>query len=139
MLSELVSLIDLPPTLLAAAGLEKPRTMRGRPLQELLEGTPADWPQEVFLQISESQVGRAIRTRRWKYSVCAHHKNRFTDANSDQYSEEFLYDLASDPHERSNRVADPSCEDVRSELRERLIARMLAAGEAAPEITPTRG
>jgi arylsulfatase A-like enzyme len=137
-ISELVSLIDVPPTLLAAAGLEKPRTMRGRPLQELLGGTPADWPQEVFLQISESQVGRAIRTRRWKYSVRAHHRNRFTDAGSDQYTEDFLYDLDADPHERSNLVADPSYEDVRGELRERLIARMLAAGEAAPQITPMR-
>jgi uncharacterized sulfatase len=135
---ELVSLIDVPPTLLGVAGLEKPRSMRGRPLQELIGGAPAGWPQEVFLQISESQVGRAIRTKRWKYSVRAHDKNRFTDAGSLRYTEDFLYGLAADPHERENLVADPSCAEVRRELRERLIARMLAAGEAAPEVLPAR-
>ncbi len=135
-IDEMVSLIDAPPTILAAAGLEKPSSMRGRPLQELVDAAPNDWPQEVFLQISESQIGRAIRTKRWKYSVRAHGKDGGKDAASDQYTEDFLYDLEADPHERSNLVADPAYKDVRGELRGRLVARMVAAGEAAPEIAP---
>lgn len=133
-ITDLVSLIDLPPTILAAGGIEKPATMCGRPLQELLDGVPDDWPQEVFLQVSESQVGRAMRTKRWKYSVRSHDKNPWTDAASDRYTEDYLYDLEADPHERNNLVADLAHEDVRRELRERLIARTVAAGESAPEI-----
>ncbi|MFA9397598.1 MAG: sulfatase-like hydrolase/transferase, partial [Clostridiaceae bacterium] len=61
-IKELVSLIDVPPTLLKEADIEKPEYMKGRPLQEVVNGNCSDWPKEVFLQISESQVGRAIRT-----------------------------------------------------------------------------
>ncbi len=135
--SELVSLIDLPPTLLRAAGVTPPPEMRGRPLQELLEGRAASWPEEVFLQISESQCGRAIRTRQWKYSVFAPDRTG-ADPASDWYEEEYLYNLDSDPHERHNLVRDSACADIRRELAERLKQRMQAAGEAVPDIRPAR-
>jgi uncharacterized sulfatase len=134
--SELVSLIDLPPTLLAAGGVALPESVRGRPLQGLVDGTAVDWPQEVFLQISESQVGRAIRTQRWKYAVYAPHKRGWQDADSDRYVEQFLYDLDADPHERNNLVADPAYAAVRAELAEILVRRMVEAGENAPTIAP---
>ena len=67
----LVSLVDLPPTLLDAAGLPIPGGMQGRSILGLLQGDPEPWPEEVFVQISESQVAHAIRTRRWKYCVSA--------------------------------------------------------------------
>ena len=133
---ELVSLIDVAPTLLAAGGLERPDSMRGRPLQTLLDGTAKDWPQEVFAQISESQVGRAIRTKRWKYSVRAPGKKGGRDSASDLYVEDFLYDLRNDPHERANLVADPGHAAVRKELAATLKRRMAAAGEKEPRIEP---
>jgi arylsulfatase A-like enzyme len=134
--SELVSLIDLPPTVLTAGGVEPPASMRGRPLQGLVEGTATDWPQEVFLQISESQVGRAIRTERWKYAVYAPEKSGGKDADSDHYVEQFLYDLQADPHERNNLVADPAYAEVRATLVETLKRRMAEAGEEIPRIDP---
>jgi arylsulfatase A-like enzyme len=133
---ELVSLIDLPPTILDAAGAPVPGTMRGRPLRQLVDGAATDWPKEVFLQISESQVGRAVRTARWKYSVFAPDRRGWQDADSDVYVEEYLYDLEADPHERNNLVADPACEGVRAELRTALIRRMREAGESEPTIRP---
>lgn len=133
---ELVSLVDVPPTILASAGIATPATMKGRALQGLLDGSARDWPEEVFLQISESHVGRAIRTRRWKYSVRAPGKAGGKDAGSDLYVEDFLYDLESDPHERRNLVSDPAYADVRKGLAETLIRRMVHAGEAAPRIEP---
>lgn len=134
---EMVSLIDLPPTVLKAAGLNVPGYMRGRPLQPLAAGEAVpDWPEEVFLQISENHVGRAIRTNRWKYSVRAPDKNGKDDAGSDVYMEDFLYDLHSDPYERNNLVKDPGLKKVRTELAERLIARMQQAGEKPPQIVP---
>ncbi len=133
---ELVSLIDMAPTVLAAAGVEKPAAMRGRPVQGLVDGTDSDWPQEVFLQISESHVGRAIRTRRWKYSVQAPDRSGVDHPDSDRYVEDFLYDLESDPHERSNLVTDPAYAQVRADLRERLKRRMVQAGEEEPVVEP---
>jgi len=132
----LVSLIDLPPTLLHAAGAPIPETMQGRPLQDALDPATRDWPEEVFYQISPSILGRGIRTHRWKYAVKAPDKDGWDSMNSNLYVEDFLYDLEADPHELVNRVADPASAPVRAELRERLLQRMAAAGEPPPHIIP---
>lgn len=137
--NELVSLLDLPPTILRAGGADPPESMRGHPLQQLVEGTAADWPDDIFTQISESHCGRAIRTARWKYSVRAPkgvgHPG-FRD--SDVYTEDFLYDLEADPHERKNLVHDPAYAEVRAQLAARLKRRMREAQEPAPEIRPAQ-
>lgn len=133
---ELVSLVDLPPTLLDAAGLPIPPQMPGRSILPLLRGDKTGWPEEVFIQISESQVGRAVRTRRWKYSVVAPERNGWQDSAADRYMEEFLYDLEADPYELTNLIGLESHRQVADVLRERLIRRMVAAGEAAPVIEP---
>jgi arylsulfatase A-like enzyme len=135
-LDDLVSLIDLPPTILTAGGVEPTSVMRGHALQDLVDGTAETWRDEVFIQISESQVGRAIRTKRWKYSVYAPEKNGGRDMDSDAYVEQYLYDLDADPHERNNLVRDPVYADLRQQLAERLVQRMVQAGESAPVISP---
>ncbi len=139
---ELTSLIDIPPTFLTAGGIEPPGYMRGRPLQALVEETAAGWPQEIFAQISESQVGRCVRTHKWKYSVsappsaCPGERPGWLHPGSGVYVEEFLYDLEADPHERDNLVREPSLAGVRAELAGRLKKRMVEAGEREPEIRP---
>ena len=138
-IDEMVSLIDVPPTLLSCGGVAVPTTMRGRALQELVDGSAKDWPEEVFIQISEAEVGRAVRTKKWKYSVRAVDKDGGDDACSDVYTESFLYDLEADPHERNNLVSDAGCTEVRAELGERLKRRLIEAGEAAVEIRPAEG
>jgi len=135
-IDELVSLVDIPPTLLVSGGAGVPDVMRGRPLQALVDGAATDWRREVFAQISESQVGRCIRTKKWKYSVTAPDKRGRTDPDSDVYVEDFLYDLEADPHERSNLVRDPACAKVREELRGILKRCMAQAAEKPPCITP---
>ncbi|MFA7158602.1 MAG: sulfatase-like hydrolase/transferase, partial [Kiritimatiellia bacterium] len=134
-IDNLVSLIDIAPTFLAAAGIDPLPSMRGRPLQQLVTGSAAGWPEEVFLQISESQCGRAVRTRKWKYSVRAPDKGG-RDPSSEVYMEDFLYDLDKDPHERNNLVADPALREVRAQLAVTLKRRMVAAGEKEPVIVP---
>lgn len=134
--SGLVSLIDLPPTVLAAAGVTPPDYMRGAPLQSLVNGEAESWPEEVFVQISESIVGRAVRTRKWKYSVVAPKTLGPQPPASDIYYEHFLYDLEKDPHERNNLVRDPSLAGVRAELAATLKRRMVGAGEKEPVIKP---
>ena len=133
-LQELVSLIDLPPTLLDAAGLEIPAQMQGRSLMPLLRGGGADWPSEVFAQISEAQVGRAVRTHRWKYGVDAPGGQGRDVAGADLYEEQYLYDLQADPYELNNLVGHESHREVAQVMRERLLRRMEEAGEARPHI-----
>jgi arylsulfatase A-like enzyme len=130
---ELVSLIDLPPTLLNAAGIPVPEAMQGRSILPLLRRETEDWPEEVYIQISESQTGRAIRTQRWKYSV-ADPDNRLDSAASNRYVEQFLYDLQSDPHELTNLIGFESHLETAKVLRERLLRRMAEAGEQRAEI-----
>ncbi|NHW33039.1 sulfatase-like hydrolase/transferase [Paenibacillus aceris] len=135
-LQELVSLVDLPPTLLDAAGIPVPSHMQGRSILPLLRGERAGWPEEVLVQISESQVGRAIRTQRWKYSVSAPDHDGYREAGSDTYVEEYLYDLQADPHELCNLVGLEPFANIAAELRERLVRKMMEAGEDAPKIVP---
>jgi arylsulfatase A-like enzyme len=125
----MTSLIDLPPTLLDAAGIDVPPEMQGR---SLLREHPAD--DDVFIQVSEDHVGRALRTSRWKYEVVAPNGDGWNDMASPRYVEAHLFDLASDPHELDDLIGAPVHASVRSELRERLLKRMAAAGEAIPEI-----
>lgn len=134
---KLVSLIDLPPTLLDAAGIAVPEQMQGRSILPLLYAENAEWPEEVFVQISESCVGRAIRTKRWKYAVTAPDKNGYKDMNSDHYVEEFLYDLKADPYELNNLIGLQTFGEVTKMLREKLIRRMVEAGEEEPVIAPS--
>ena len=133
-LQELISLIDLPPTLLEAAGLEIPDQMQGRSLMPLLRGGGADWPTEVFVQISEAQVGRAVRTHRWKYGVDAPGEKGRDVAGADLYEEQYLYDLQADPYELNNLVGLESHREVAQVMKERLLRRMEEAGEARPHI-----
>lgn len=135
---ELVSLMDIPPTLLSCAGIESVN-MKGNPLQKLLQDEVGDWPEEVFIQISETQVGRAIRTKRWKYAVRALGKGGKGASSSDIYSEDFLYDLESDPHELTNLVNESSYVEIRAELAIKLKRCMAEAGEQVPDIISNGG
>ncbi|HHW09131.1 MAG TPA: sulfatase-like hydrolase/transferase [Firmicutes bacterium] len=135
---ELVSLIDLPPTLLEAAGIPAPPPgqMHGHSFMRLLRGDRKGWPDDVFIQISESQVGRAIRTKRWKYGVTAPDKHGGKYSCSDVYEEEYLYDLQADPYELTNLIGWQSHQEVAARLRERLLRRLAETGEGQAEIRP---
>lgn len=112
---DLVSLIDIPTTLLDCGGIAQPADFRGRSLKKVVAGEVA--PEEaVFVQISESHVGRAIRTNRWKYAIAAN-ADAWKDADCDTYYEAFLYDLDQDPHEKKNLVLEPSFEPIKEKLR----------------------
>ncbi|OUS68327.1 arylsulfatase [Paenibacillus sp. MY03] len=134
---ELVSLVDLPPTLLDACGLGVPAHMQGRSVMPLLRGGGvANWPSEVFVQISESQVGRAIRTHRWKYAVTAPQAHPQRDEGAGRYLETELYDLYADPYELNNLAGLESHRGVADRLRDALLRRMAEAGETLPHIEP---
>lgn len=133
---ELVSLVDLPPTLLDAAGLPVPDSMQGHSVLPLVGREEVSWQREVLIQISESQVGRALRTGRWKYGVDAPRADSRRDAGADRYVEQYLYDLQADPYELTNLVGLESHRALSDALAQRLVARMVEAGEEAPTIEP---
>lgn len=127
--TRLVSLIDLPPTLLDIAGINIPEAYEG---YSLLSGKKHDY---VFMQISESQCGRAIRTEKYKYSVRSL-GNGFLTHSAKVYYEDYLYDLEADPCEKINLAADERYAAVRASLRSLLIKQMTDIGEKRPVIRP---
>ena len=129
----LVSLIDIPATILDCAGVEPPDAYHGRPLGKLIQTPEESWEDCVFMQISESHVGRCVRTSKWKYAVRAD-ADGWKDSGADIYYEAYLYDLETDPHELVNLAAAPSYAEVRGQLAALLIRKMKEAGEAEPKI-----
>ncbi|OUC07687.1 hypothetical protein RY27_13415 [Litorilinea aerophila] len=63
-------------------------------------------------------------------------KHGSRDPGSERYVEQYLYDLESDSYELVNLVELDAFDAAKAELRERLIRRMVAAGEPAPLIEP---
>lgn len=116
----LASSIDLAPTLLDLAGVERPAVMQGRSLVPLLQGeTPTGWRDAIFCEniIKERRpMCDAIRTHEWKY--IAHFE-------SDPLQEE-LYDLVNDPHEQTNLASNPVYAETKEGLARRLQARRVA-------------
>lgn len=134
-ISNLVSLIDLPVTLLDCAGIARPKHFQGHSLKTLVDGTIKEWNDCVFLQISESEVGRAIRTKKWKYEISAQ-LDGWKNAGAKVYYETLLYDLEEDPAEKNNLASDIQYEKIRKELAEQMKKCMAEAGEEIPIILP---
>ena len=132
---ELVSTASLPKTILALAGVDVGDAMIGENLLDVVEKKADNRPNEIFAQISESRVGRCIRTARYTYSVYAPGVNGGAAAASDRYADDFLYDMEHDPHQLNNVVADPAYAQVKAELRKRLLDWILQAEGARPVIT----
>ena len=131
----LVSLIDLPPTMLDLAGIPIPKSYMGHSLVRELAGEEPE-RECVFIQISESQCGRAIRTKQYKYSVRALAPTGYTIHRSPVYFEDYLYDLTKDPIEKNNLIKDRSYAFVRQKMKKLLLREMERAGEKKPVILP---
>ncbi len=129
----LVSLIDLPPTLFDLAGIYIPSVFSGI---SILEQEENDTQREnVFIQISESQVGRAIRTQKYKYSIRAFASGK-AKKDSKVYFEDYLYDLENDPYEKMNLANDKNFKEIRKNLAKQLSDEMEKAWELKPKIRP---
>ena len=137
---EIVSMIDLTPTLLAAAGATIPASMKGQSLLPLL-GPPVrrpDWDNVAYIQISESMVGRAIRTPEWCYCVADRTSDGTRQPGSTHYEEYQMYNLCDDPAQLVNLAGRKEYREQAAQLRALLKKRMVEAGEPEAEITPAR-
>ncbi|MEM7018971.1 MAG: sulfatase/phosphatase domain-containing protein, partial [Pseudomonadota bacterium] len=132
-ITELATNLDLPATILRVAGLEVPEHYHSQALQDVLTGAVAR--EAIYVQISESQCGRAIRTPRWTYSVRAPggHTRGF-EPFSDSYHERHLYDNQADPHQRNNLIREADFAEVRKALKQQLLDCMVVAGEEPADI-----
>ncbi|MDQ3700139.1 MAG: sulfatase-like hydrolase/transferase [Chloroflexota bacterium] len=141
---EPVGLVDLAPTLLEAAGIPVPPSVQGRSMLPLVRREAeacATWPQETFVQISESMTGRALRSERWTYCATAlkdaDHRTPgggTSAPGSEAYVDSHLYDNFADPFQHVNLVGHRQHRDIATTLRERLTERMVNAGEPPPAI-----
>lgn len=149
MVPEVVSMVDIAPSLLDAVGIEIPDTMQGRSFMPVLRSTEGKeaWRQEAFIQFSGSAIGRALRTPEWTYCAIDPTKAGHESPNSSTYQEYLVYNLAADPHQLVNFVSRREAGDWREfsrrstvdDLRERLRMRMIEAGEGKPVVTQVVG
>jgi len=121
---DLVTNLDLLPTLVAAAGGDDDDGpfLDGRPLQ-----VESAAPTDILIQISESQIGRALRTPTHTYAAKAPTRSPFAGHRrpaADRYVGTHLYDNVRDPHQRRNLIDDPSVADLRDALAARLATRI---------------
>ncbi len=137
-LAEVIGNIDLTPTLLDAAGAAVPASMKGESAVPLLRGPQArkQWDQTELIQISQSMVGRALRTRQWTYCVADPSLNGQRGESSTSYQEYQMYDNYADPAQLVNLAGRVPYRKQAAQLREQLIERIVASGEPAPTITP---
>ena len=103
----LVTNVDLAPTILNYAGLDRPAAWQGRSLRPLLTGESTRWRERVVLDHGLYTAQRAVRTDRWKF-VRTYHDGVW------DLPERQLFDLDADPHEQTD-VADAH-PDVVTEL-----------------------
>ena len=121
----LVELVDVAPTLLVIAGLERPETMHGRSLLPLLRGTRADddhrrvvrceyyralnpRPRSATPPLDASLIRPSYATmvRDSRYKLVTYHGTGLGE----------LFDLHTDPAEYDNRCHDPALADLRHHL-----------------------
>jgi len=138
-IQEIVGIIHIAPTLLDAAGVPVPSSMKGKSILPLLRDADArsQWPNRELIQISESMTGRAIRTKDWTYCI-ADPTGATDNPATTNYHEYQLYDQRNDPHELVNLAGRKEYRTIADELSRQLKELMAEAGEAEPEIVPAK-
>lgn len=123
-----VETMDLFPTVLELAGVQDIPATEGRSLVPWLRGeTPDGWRQECYAEsfatyndVERRNWARTVRTEAYRYTL-------YADGGG-----EMLFDLRADPDEQTNLAGDPATATVRSELRGRLLERIIGQDDPLP-------
>lgn len=114
-IDEVVANIDVAPTLLEAAGLEKPEQMHGDSFWKILHGKKIPW-REVLLyeyfwewNYPHTPTTHAVRGERYKY--IRYHGIWDTDE---------LYDIIEDPEEKNNLINKPEHKERIKKMRDQI-------------------
>ncbi|MEM7384539.1 MAG: sulfatase [Verrucomicrobiota bacterium] len=133
--SDMVSNVDIAPTVLELAGVEVPTAVQGRSFLPNLRGhTPGDWPDAVYFRYWQHLLHRnvtahyGIRTRDSKLIFFHGLPLGMTRYEPTPPQWEF-YDLSADPRELSNRYEDPAYGKRVSALKGRLERLMKEVGD----------
>jgi N-acetylglucosamine-6-sulfatase len=111
-ITQLVQNIDIAPTILELAGVEKPEQMQGMSFTSLLQQKQIAWRDKVFYEyywedaFPQTPTIFGVRTDRYKYIF-----------NHGVWGINELYDLQSDPLEVNNLIRDPKYDSIASGLR----------------------
>ncbi len=109
--NDLISQIDLFPTLLEYANISVPEGLPAMSFKEQLLGQPIKTSREAMFM--EQEETRSIRTSEWLYM------KRFKD-NTQYPLEDELYDLKTDPKERTNLINNIELKGIITELNQAL-------------------
>jgi len=160
---DLVSTLDVYPTILDYAGVEIPKTAAGHSLRGRIEGRPFE-PREVLFgaiypafatkgaERPERDVyAMYVRTKKWKYiyfvqDVVPQRNGSYfriqsieTDYPARKAGDQDLYDLENDPYEQNNLAHDPAHKQRLAELKRRVTQWWRETGGRpleAPPATP---
>lgn len=123
--SDMVSTVDLCPTLLELAGIEAPAGAQGRSYAGLLSGADDGVGRDsIYIEYDESYISdrlRQIRTPDWALTFYANSEHGL------------LFDLRNDPDELRNRWDDPACRSAKQELLAELLRHTSQADDWLPE------
>ena len=136
-IQELVSHVDLMPSLLASAGVAIPESVQGHSFLPLLDRQTEHWRNEAYFEMSEFMTGRGLRTPQYTYAAAVPKRADWKAANgSSNYVEYMLYDLFADPYQHVNLAGNRHATEVSAMLRERLGERIFEAGGTRATIEP---
>ncbi|SRR5579883_630713 len=137
---EVVGNIHITPTLLDAAGVPIPQSMKGKSLLPLAQNASSrkQWKNCELIQISEAMTARALRTKDWTYSVLDPSADVRTDKFGKKYQDYLLYDQRADPYESVNLIWRPEHKETVNKLRTQLQEEMKYADEPEAEFVPSR-
>ncbi|MBN1554827.1 MAG: sulfatase-like hydrolase/transferase [Phycisphaerae bacterium] len=111
---EMTEMIDTMPTILDLLNLDKPKTVQGDSLADVIHGSrercgrPWDGKEAVFF---ETPFIKTVRTKTHKLSICNKEKRTWGQ----------LYDLVNDPLELNNLYQNPAYSHIQQELTLRLV------------------
>lgn len=108
--SELVTNVDIAPTIADYAGFERPERWQGRSLRSVIEGTTDNWRDYIVIDHGLYTAQRAVRTDRWKY-IKTYHPGMWNSV----VPEEQLFDMVNDQWEQENVLNEHG--DVVTKLR----------------------
>ena len=134
---ELVSHVDLAPSLLAAAGVPVPPSMQGHNFLPLLDRKTEGWRNEAYFEMSEYVTGRGLRTPQFTYAAMAPKGPGWKAVpRGDSYNEYMMYDNYADPAQHVNLAGRATHAKQAAQLRERLAARMFEASNIKADVGP---
>lgn len=140
--SELISNIDLFPTILEAAQVAAPEDVNGRSFLSLLKNQPYEPNEVIFAEKNTSpfDTKRCVRTEKWKLirnfdegprlllGTCSEHSYTRLDMGDEHLAPRplvELYDLSSDPNETENLAGRDTYQNIEKKLLETLHSWMV--------------